>query len=223
MLPGAAERSRIMSPRAVRSALVCACLAISTACATTSLLTSWVDPQASGTRLGKVMILGVASNPVVRRQYEDTFAAELASKKIGAVPSYQFLPDAKAVTEASLAPLVVQHHVTHVLVTRLVDRKTVTTYVPPTTTTIATGYPSYYPAYYGSWYGYYNTGYTTVSSPGYTYDTEFVNLETNVYDVQSGKLVWSGLTETELGNKVQAQIQEFIQVITTAMSRDQLI
>ncbi|HXZ54911.1 MAG TPA: hypothetical protein VEF92_09850 [Burkholderiales bacterium] len=37
------------------------------------------------------------------------------------------------------------------------------------------------------------------------------------------KLVWSVLTETALGSRVQAQIEEFIEVIPGAMIRDKLI
>jgi flagellar basal body P-ring protein FlgI len=55
------------------------------------------------------------------------------------------------------------------------------------------------------------------------YDTEYVSLETNVYDAATGKIVWSGLTQTELGSKVQEQIEEFIEVISGAMIRDKLI
>jgi len=192
-------------------------------CATTSMLSSWVDPEAAGKKLDKVLVIGIAKNHVVRRQYEDTFVRQLTAKGARAIPSYQLLPDANQISEESIAPHIAENQITQVLVTRLVDRKTVSTYVPPTTTMYATGYPSYYPSYYGSWYGYYNTGYAAVSSPGYTYDTEYVNLETNVYDIAAQKLVWTGLTETELGGQVDAQIDEFIQLLTATMSRDKLL
>ena len=196
-----------------------------TSCATSTMLTSWVDPEAVGktNENANMLLIGVAKNAVLRRQFEDSFARELTGKKIRAMVSYQALPDPQAVNEESVAPVVSQNNITHVLVTRVIDRKTVTTYVPPTTTAYATGYPSYYPSYYGSWYGYYNTGYTTVSSPGYTYETELVNLETNVYDVRSGKLVWTGLTETEMGSQMEAQIQEFIQLLISTMTRDKFL
>ncbi len=215
-----------MKPSAVSLAVLGTVLtSLLTSCATTTLLTSWVDPEAVGkkTENAHVLIIGVAKNAVTRRQFEDSFARVLAGKNIRAMVSYQMLADPQALSEESVAPLVKQHQFTQVLVTRIVDRKTVTTYVPPTTTAYATGFPSYYPSYYGSWSGYYNTGYTTVSSPGYTYDTELVHLETNVYDIGSGKLVWTGLTETELGGQMEAQIQEFIQLLISTMTRDKLL
>jgi hypothetical protein len=189
-------------------------------CATTSLLTSWVDPEAGGKKLGNVLLVGVAKNASARRQFEDGFARVLRSRQIGAVTSYAQLPDPAAIDEAAVKPIALKEKVTHVLIVRLVDRKTVTTYVPPSGAYYG---PGAYPAYYGSWPGYYNYGYATATRPGYTYDTEYVNLETNVYDAATGKLLWSGLTQTEIGSKLQERIEEFIEVISGAMIRDKLI
>jgi hypothetical protein len=189
-------------------------------CATTSLLTSWVDPEAGGKKLGNVLVVGVARSASARRQFEDSFARVLRNRQIGAVTSYVQLPDPAAIDEAAVKPVALKEKVTHVLIVRLVDRRTVTSYVPPS---VAYYGPAYYPGYYRSWPGYYNMGYAAAMSPGYTYDTVYVNLETNVYDAATGRLVWSGLTETALGSRVQEQIEEFIAVISGAMIRDRLI
>ncbi len=191
--------------------------AILAACASTRLQTSWVDPEAKGRKLGNVLVVGVARSPVVRRQFEDTFVRVLGERKVAALPSYLRLPDPAAIDEAAVKPLVQKEGITHFLVARVVDRKTVTTYVPPTTTVYVGPMPRYYPPHYSSWYGYYGTGYAAVTQPGYVLDTDYVNLETNVYDAASGKLVWSGLTETALGNQVQEEIEGFIKVIGEAL------
>jgi len=191
-------------------------------CATTNLLTSWVDPEASGKKLGNVLVVGVAKSASARRQFEDGFARVLRGRQIGAVTSYVQLPDPAAIDEAAVKPIALKEKVTHVLIVRLVDRKTVTSYVPPSTTYYG-GFPGSYPSYYGSWPGYYYNGYAAATRPGYTFDTEYVNLETNVYDAVTGKLVWSGVTRTELGSRLQEQIEEFIEVISGAMIRDKLI
>ena len=191
-------------------------------CATTNLLTSWIDPEASGRKLGNVLVVGVAKSATARRQFEDSFARVLRSRKIGALTSYGQLPDPAAIDEAAVKPIALKEKVTHVLIVRLVDRKTVTNYVPPSPGYYG-GFPGSYPSYYGTWPGYYNYGYAAATRPGYTFDTEYVNLETNVYDAATGKLVWSGVTQTELGSRLQEQIEEFIEVISGAMIRDKLI
>ena len=177
-------------------------------CATTNLLTSWIDPEASGRKLGNVLVVGVAKSATARRQFEDSFARVLRSRKIGALTSYGQLPDPAAIDEAAVKPIALKEKVTHVLIVRLVDRKTVTNYVPPSPGYYG-GFPGSYPSYYGTWPGYYNYGYAAATRPGYTFDTEYVNLETNVYDAATGKLVWSGVTQTELGSRLQEQIEEF--------------
>ena len=183
----------------------------------TQLSTSWTDPDAVGKHITKLLVIGVAKNDVVRRQYEDSFVRELAQEKVAATASYPVLPDPDAVSEESVTPIIKEGNYSHILVTRLIDRKTVSTYVPPSSTTFVAGYPSYYPSYYGGWGSYYGAAYSTVTSPGYTYDTEYVNLETNVYDITTGKMVWSGVTETELGGKLDGDIANFIDVLVASM------
>jgi len=207
-----------MKARAIGIAMLAAgTAAILAACASTRLQTSWVDPEAKGRKLGNVLVVGVARSAVLRRQFEDTFVRVLGERKVAALASYSRLPDPAAVNEAAVKPLVQAERITHLLVARVVDRKTVKTYVRPSTPVYSGPYPRYYPPYYASWPGYYGAGYAAATRPGYVFETDYVNLETNIYDAASGKLVWSGLTETALGNQVQEEIEEFIKVIGDAL------
>jgi hypothetical protein len=206
------------------TALLLAVLTSSCAGPGTSLQTSWATPDASQKNVTKMLVIGVAENAGVRRQYEDSFSGRLAAVNVSAMPSYTVLPDAAAINEESVTPVVKDGGYSHILVTRLIDREKVTTYVPPSSTVyVAGGYPSYYPSYYGGWGSYYGASYSAVSTPGYTYDTEYVNLETNVYDVASGKLAWSGITQTELGGKMNNDIAGFIDVLVAQMKKDGLL
>lgn len=193
-----------------------------TSCSSTKMLSTWTEPSVKGKKLGKVLVVGVAQNPSVRRQYEDSFVRELTARKVAAIASYQHLPDAATLSKETAAPVIAAENITQVLVTRVVDTKTVTSYVPPTTTVVG-GYPGYYPGYYGSWSGYYGYGYSSVTSPGYTYDTTYVNVESNIYEVSSEKLVWSGLTETAIGSSVEGEIGAFIAVLIGAMKQSGLL
>ena len=71
-----------------------------------------------------------------------------------------------------------------VMVSRLLNVNQVQTYVPGTT------------AFYGGYYGYYAGGMAVMSTPGYyETDTQY-ELETNVFDIKTEKLVWSGASQT---------------------------
>ncbi len=196
---------------------------LSSSCASTSLLTSWADPSAAGQGIGTSMVIGVSDRAVVRRQFEDIFVARLNELGGKAIPSYPLLPDASAINERSAAPVVERNRIEHLVIVRVVDKKTVTTYVPPTSTTVLVGAPPAFPPYYNSWHAFYGFQYSTVTMPGYTYQTEYVNLETNVYDLRSDKLIWSGLTETQVGSKLGERMKELVRVLTAAMKKDGIL
>jgi hypothetical protein len=208
-------RMKTASLRIGAACLLAASLVMS--CATTTLVSQWADKDFQGKKIERALIIGVAKKDVLRRQFEDTFATDLAKSKAFAMASYRDMPDPSAITKELAEPVIAANKITHVIVTRIVDHKTVTTYVPPTTTVYTSGYPGYYPGYYNSWNGYYSAGYGAVTTPGYTYDTEYVNLETNVYDVATGKMIWSGLSQTELGGTAEQHIPDVIEVVTNAM------
>jgi len=195
-------------------------LGLLSSCGSTKIVSAWADPDYTQGKMRSALVIGVSSNVTRRRQYEDQFTEQLERKNIQGHTSYRVVADAAQITEEALAPYVRDNNISHVIVTRIVSHEKVQTYVPPT---VSTTYMPSYPPYYGGWYSYYNASYSTMVTPGYTYETEYVHLETNVYDVATGKLIWSGLTETELGSQAGARIQEFIQVIMHQMSKDKLI
>jgi len=50
----------------------------------------------------------------------------------------------------------------------------------------------YYPSYYGNYYGYYSRAYSLSYSTAYVQSFMEFELETNLYDVKTKKLVWTG-------------------------------
>ena len=128
--------------------------------ANTQLTNVWTDPAFQTNSLKKLMVIGVAQNSGVRRTFEDQFAAALQQQGVGAVASYAAVGDGP-LDSASVVSALLQHGCDGVFLTRLIDKQTVDTYYPPTTTYVSA--PS---SYYGGWYGYYSMGYAYTSSPG---------------------------------------------------------
>ena len=87
------------------------------------------------------------------------------------------------------------------LISRLVCKKTVQTYVP--------GSVYYPPSYYGNWRDYYGYGSESVYTPGYTAEDEYALMETNLYDARDDKLIWSAASQTELLGSNQDQIKSY--------------
>jgi len=189
-------------------------------CSSTTMIAQWSDPSYTGGKMQKVLLMGVSPNPSGRRVFEDSFANVLAKRKIQTVSSYQNFPDVESITKENIEAFAKEQGITHILVARIVDRQTVQEYVPPSVTTV---YSPSYPGYYGGWYPYYSTSYASVVSPGYTYERTIVTVETNVYDVATTKMIWNGMSDTEIGSTVQANLLDYIDTVAGYMARSKLI
>ena len=184
------------------------------ACATTQINTVWKDP-AYQTRPNKIMVIGVARNPVNRRVFEDEFARQLNAHGTEAIASYTVLPDRQQDDNAAIAAKVKELGADTVLITRMVSKKTVQFYVPGTT--------YYPPPYYGNWPDYYGRGYQAMQTPGYMAEEEFAVIETNLYETRNDKLVWSALSETGLRGPDQKLIKTYIGIMVKTMAGQGLL
>jgi hypothetical protein len=181
---------------------------LATACTTTQLTAVWKDPSYQA-RPAKIMVVGVAKNPVNRRLFEDEFVRQLKSRGTDAIASYTVVPDEKQADQDAIAKKVAELGADTVLITRLVSKKIVQVYVP--------GTPYYPPPYYGSWPDYYGYGYRYMYTPGYIADDEYAIIETNLYEAKSNKLIWAASSETGINDSDQNLIQTYIGVMVRTM------
>ena len=143
---------------------------------------SWVDPQFEGRPIGKTMVVGVAESDSLSRQYEALFVDRLAGLGVVSDSVHAHIEHADKITEDELVEALRANGFDSVLVTRLLsetERQQV----------VNTGY---YPSYYGSYYGYYSHAYTLTYNTAYVQSFMEFELETNLYDVETRKLVWTG-------------------------------
>ncbi len=185
-----------------------------TACATTKITSAWKDQSYQG-RPHKIMVIGVAKKPVNKRIFEDEFVRQLKSRGTDAIASYTVLPDEKQDNQEAIAAKMKELSADAVLITRLTDKKTVTTYVPGTVYNP--------PPYYDTWRDYYRYGYQAVYTPGYMAEDEYALVETNLYDARTEKLIWSTSSETEIQGSDQNLIISFIGVMVNAMADQKLL
>ena len=193
-------------------------LALAGCTASTKLTSVWTEPGLQPNSLKKLMVIAVAQNPTIRRVFEDTFIAALKDQGVEAVASYSLVGDGP-LDSARVVGAIRENGCDGVFISRVVDKQTVETYYPPTTTYAA---PS---PYYGNWYGYYSTGYSYTTSPGYTVQNQVVNIETNLYRVADVKLVWSALSESWLeqtGNP-GGEIKPFIQQLVYSLGTSKVV
>ena len=175
-------RHRPLYPLLIAGLLFCA-----VGCKTTTLSTTWKDPSAATLDFKRLVVVVLNSSPGERRAQEDALAASI--KRVSVAPSYLSIPDELLRDVPKAKQKIIDGGFDGALILRLVDTRQETTYVPPSVSSSwndgqGWGYDSYdsHPSYH--------------VSPGYTATDTFVRAEISLYAVPSGKLLWSGASET---------------------------
>lgn len=156
----------------------------------TTVPLTWRNPGYAAEPFEKLLVIGVAENDGTRRLFEDTFAKAIAAQGAAAQASWGRLPRSERLTEEEIREAIAGGAFDGVLVTRLLGITQDQEYVPPSTYTVPSSYYGY------GYYGYYGTAYDVVHQPGYTKTNTIFRLETNLYAVSTGDLVWSGQSDT---------------------------
>ena len=186
-----------------------------TSCASTTLTHVWKDDGYEG-RISNVLVMGVAKRPATKRFFEDEFVNQLQARGISAIASYKLFPSDGMIAKEDILAKANNRGIDSFIVTRLVDKQTVETYVPGTV--------QYAPPYpHRRWHGYYADSYRAVYSPGYTVQDEVVILETNLYDAKSEGLIWSAMSETFIEGSKDTLVKGFIKKIIESLLEKNLI
>jgi len=153
------------------------------ACASTTLDMTWRDPTYEGRPFTKVLVIGSTDNPDNRRIFEDIVVNELKSRGVEAVASHTLIPSEGDVKRDKVVEVVKTSGADSVLSTRLVGIETKTAEVP--TQSPGAGDVDLY-RYYSPM-----EPQTTVRQ-----DYRVANLESNLFDARTGKMVWWGRSQT---------------------------
>jgi hypothetical protein len=125
---------------------------------------------------------------------------------VDAIQSYKTFPELNGLKIDKIRAHLKETGLDSVLVTRLVDTKKETGYVPATSTTD-----------FGS---YYTGSYTTTYSPGYTYDYKVFTLESKLYKAQDEKLIWTAVTEAEEPpDSIDDSLKAFAEIVTNDLKK----
>ena len=198
-------------------------------CSATTLQAQWKDPQHQGTRFGKVLVVGVMENDLIRKLFEDGFSEDLRRYGVTGLASYRMFPDVERLDKDVVEGKVHGLDIDGILITRLVKRETVEVTHPETVRVIDQG-PSYYAPrpywhtpYYDHGYRYYDRSYDVIRTPARTSQVEVFTMETNLYEGHDGKLVWSARTETFDQGKVSDNIEGLVETLTRSLDENELI
>ena len=181
-------------------------------CTTTTVMTNvWKDKAYQG-KPQKIAVIMVAKSPDMRNLFEDRFSGELDARGNNAFQSYTIIPMEQLRDKELVKSKIRSSGADTVLISRLVDTKTIESYNP--------GLIYVVPDSYYGWWGYYDI---VFADYGYTGDVRVAYIETNLYDVKTEKLIWSGHSKTERTEGEQELITAFIKVMIKKLASDKII
>ena len=183
-------------------------------CAGTKLTHTWVDEARRGKPVSDILVIGVTykEKEAVRRSFEDKFVTQLRKVGIEAIASGDAIsiPTDLKLEKDEILNAVNKYNNDAVIITYLVGKEEKEAYTPP-----ARGHGGYY-GYYGRAYGY-------AHHPGYTRTHTLVRLATNLYDVKTEKLIWSGKSETLSPDSTRQMIDDVIKLLIKDMQKNGLL
>lgn len=186
------------------------------ACATsTNLVNVWEDPAYRGGPFQKVIVLGLGAEGT-SQTFEDIFAAELTRRGVAGVPGHTLFPQGEQPSREAIEKAAKDAGADGFLVARLVKSDKEAQQLPGYSPTVVPGV-----GYYNNFYGYYTAAVTY--NPPVAYQYEVVTVETNLWDVRTGKLVWAGTTQTFAPGSVNQEAPGFARVIIDALAQRKLV
>jgi hypothetical protein len=146
----------------------------------------------------------------VRRAYEDTFVAALEARGVQAKAAHRLAPDGGLADTRTARRIIDASGAQAVLVTHFAG-------APAGGTTPS---PRAYvtPSLYGSLFAYYGLVYDNVTEPGYYARHSVLQLETNLYDAERERLVWSARSAAIDPRSEQTTISDVIGVVVESLA-----
>ena len=182
--------------------------ALVASCATTEMTNTWTDPAAKGAGLSKVAIVCLTKDPGLRRQGEDSAAAQLREKGAQAVASYQLTGDTDVKDREGMKAKLKGAGIDGVLVMRVTGVSEQVTAVDGP---------------YGTFDGYYDYAGAAVYAPGYLETDTVVHVVSNLYDLNKNKLIWSGTSKTFDPASVSQFMTDVSKAVAKSLQKDRLI
>lgn len=192
-------------------------------CYSTQISASWLSQNHQPRKFEKLLVIGMSTNVAARATVEDELVYYFRVKGINAVAASSVLaPDRNIVSQ----PQDVQHSALvkagfdGVFAISLLEKKESTKYVSGASTYAPT---SYYGGYYGSFYSYYPHMYSNVYQPGYYVASQEVLLNSSLFDVDSGDLLWSAQSETTDPSSLDAFANSYAKSMATQVVKRKVI
>jgi hypothetical protein len=184
-------------------------LIISCAGTGTELTQKQVDDAYKGKPASNIFVIAITGIEHKRRSFEKKFVAQLKSVGVEAISSEEAIPmpaDLKMKKETILNA-VDQYKNDAVIITHVIGKEEKDVYTRGGSS-------------HRGFYGFYGSRY---SAPGYSSTSTTVRLETNLYDVKTEKLMWSGKSKTWSKDSKDKIMNDVIKAVINNLQKNKLI
>jgi hypothetical protein len=188
-----------------------------TSCASTKVVNEWKDPNLTAKKFKKIMVIGVAKQPDRRRFYEDEFVRQLQAKGVMAIASHKYIPRDKMRDRDTITQNIEGMGIDGVVITRLKEFKDKKQLF---------GEKDKVPYdNYNNMYEYYNSSFVIAPSSGTRTPTNYqkFGFESNLYDTQTEKLVFSLASNTYAQDNIHKRLSSYIKTVVNKLSQNNLL
>ena len=205
-----------MLPRPSLPLGVCALALAASALAGPKFTSTWRAPEAAGTSFAgqKVVALVIADDENLRMSGEEALARELAAVGVPqAVPAYRVIPKEELRNVESARGWVERAGAAGVIALRPVKAEKELAYTPST----------WVNPYYSSLWGFYGYGWGALWDPGSVREDTVLVIETLIFGVRDGKLLWAGASETTNPKNLQRTVKDLVGATVKQMTKEGLV
>ena len=178
-------------------------------CAGTELTQEQVGDAYKGKPVSNILVIAITGNEHNRRSFEKKFVAQLKALGVDAISSEEAIPMPPnlELKKETILNTVNQYENDAVIITHLLGKEEKDVYTRGGSTN-------------RGFYGFYHTRH---SSSGYSSTSTTVRLETNLYDVKTEKLIWSGKSKTLSKDSKDQIINDVIKAVINNLQKNKLI
>ena len=175
----------------------------------------WKSPEIGQVNYAgkKIAALVVSDDFDLRMSAEEALARELTDRGADGVAAYRLIPKEELRDKTKVKGWFERADVKSLVVMRLVSSKKEVTYSPVFWTT----------SYYGSMWDYYGYAWDSIYAPGYTTIDRVLTIETLIYGVANGHLLWASMSEKTNPKGVGQLASQLVKDLAKEMRKQGLV
>ena len=196
----------------------------------TELMVAWKTGEYAPKKFKNIGILAMLKSNEARVDVETSIRDALQAQGIKGTDTWtiwQFANNPEIMKKMNLSQeqlkevikqKVAEQKMDALLVISLFDAFKEERYVPGKSASVGVGFsPGMYPAYGYPYYGYVGYSFNTLTTPGYYVDASVYFVESNLYDIASENLIWTGQTRTKMESSLETEAEKFGRVLVKGM------